>query len=86
MHDDEEVESLAEAGRLFIPVSETELWTLINLMAAAAGTFDYVTTISIEQGDLEIAETFKARAQLARIFHTRFGKLLVTQHKDTQKH
>lgn len=75
-----------EVGRLFIPISETELWQLINLLGAAAGTFEYVSNTAIDQGDLETAEVFQARAQLSRLFYAKLGKLLSTQYKDSIKH
>jgi hypothetical protein len=90
MHDEEEENDspvIEEAGdRIFIPLSESELWTLINLLGASAGTFDYVAGSAMAQGESSTAETFFARAQLARLFQARLGKLLATKYKDTQKH
>ncbi len=84
--DDNVPEEKDASERIFIPLTETEMWTLINLLAASAGTFDYVSNTAAAQGDPETAETFQARAQLARLFQARFGKLLAAKHKDVQKH
>lgn len=84
--DDGSIPPSGEVGRLFIPISETELWQLINLLAAAAGTFEYVSNTALDQHDLETAEVFQARAQLARLFNAKLGKLLSIQYKDSTKH
>jgi len=84
--DDNVPEEKSSSERIFIPLTETELWTLINLLAASAGTFDYVATTAINQSDPETAETFQARAQLARLFQAKLGKLLAAKHKDILKH
>ncbi len=84
--DDGSIPPKGEVGRLFIPITETELWQLINLLGAAAGTFEYVSNTAIEQGDLETAAVFQAREQLSKLFYAKLGKLLSAQYQDSIKH